>query len=421
MNHGRIVLVASVCLSVMLSLSAVELVSPLEGEVVRTLNEGNRTFLALDARVRRQVFRDKAWRREAAQKWRSAPVPVRLVWRDETSLPAHVTVVKKGDVAPWFEGNVEGRSVEIWNLEIGRTYDWTVVIGSSSAKGTFRTEDFAPRVMKIDGIPNFRDIGGWKTSDGKRVRQGLVYRSQGLNHNANYYLNSKETMALYRAGTLEKLYGEEGRAIKKRIDRDGGKVDFDPNAPWMRKSLPRADPRPPKARLGDAAKEYLLEKLSIRSDIDLRGPTEVWGMTESPLGSRVTWFWYENFAYGAMREAKGRDGFRKVFKVFLDRNNYPIDIHCIGGADRTGCDVWILNGLLGVDEDDLMKDWELTCFEYESQDFGHRTRIDGFLRVLDEVGGETMCEKCENYVKGLGFTDEDIKTFRTIMIEEEEK
>ena len=399
------------------SLSAVTLVSPQEDETMCLLNDGNRAFLSMDAAARRAIFKDKSWRHEAAKKWRSMPKPVTLKWADAKDEKVRVTVTKKGAERPWFDEEVTGDSVEVWNLEIARDYEWTVCDGGECARGTFKTEDFAPRVMNVKGVPNFRDLGGWKTVDGKRVRQGIVYRSQGLNQNANYFLNSKETMKLYKEGKLEELYGKDGREIKERIDREGGKDEFDANAPWMRKSLPRKDPKPPKARLDEPTKAYLLDKLGIKSDIDLRGPQEVWGMTESPLGPRATWFWFQNHAYGGMHQPVGKAGFTKVFKVFLDEKNYPIDFHCIGGADRTGCDAWILNGILGVSEDDLMKDWELTCFEYESQSFGHQPRIDHFLEGLNKYEGASMKEKCENYVRALGFTDADLEKFRSIMLE----
>jgi protein-tyrosine phosphatase len=326
---------------------------------------------------------------------------------------------KKGETV--VNETVAGTSLEIDNLEVAAEYSWTVAGGGSSARGTFKTMDLAPRVMSVKGVPNFRDMGGWRTTDGRRVRQGLVYRSQGLNNNARYYLNSKETMALYKAGKLEEQYGKLGAEIRKRIDDEGGKIDFDPNAPWMRKSLPRRPPLPPLPRLDGPTKAYLLDKLGLKTDIDLRGPNEVWGMTESPLGPRAKWIWAWSHAYGGMGNPDGKEGFTKVFKVFLDEQNYPIDIHCIGGADRTGCHVWVLNGLLGVAEDDLMKDWEITCFEYESQSFGHEGRIDRFLKLLDDESGATMREKCESFVKSLGFAQSDIDNFRSIMLERPKK
>lgn len=38
------------------------------------------------------------------------------------------------------------------------------------------------RLVAIDGSNNFRDIGGYKTTDGREVRKGLVFRSGAMNH-----------------------------------------------------------------------------------------------------------------------------------------------------------------------------------------------------------------------------------------------
>ena len=46
-------------------------------------------------------------------------------------------------------------------------------------------------------------------------------------HRHGLEVRGGEEMALYKAGKLEELYGKE---IKERIDREGGKDDFDPNA-----------------------------------------------------------------------------------------------------------------------------------------------------------------------------------------------
>ncbi|SNC62768.1 protein-tyrosine phosphatase [Marinobacter sp. es.048] len=41
-------------------------------------------------------------------------------------------------------------------------------------------KSFAPPAPLLTGAPNFRDLGGYTTSDGRRVRKGLLYRSEGL-------------------------------------------------------------------------------------------------------------------------------------------------------------------------------------------------------------------------------------------------
>ncbi len=36
------------------------------------------------------------------------------------------------------------------------------------------------RDVRLDGQPNFRDLGGYKTSDGRTVKSGLMFRSGEL-------------------------------------------------------------------------------------------------------------------------------------------------------------------------------------------------------------------------------------------------
>ena len=36
------------------------------------------------------------------------------------------------------------------------------------------------RLVPLDGCVNFRDLGGWRTSDGRRIRSGRLYRSDAL-------------------------------------------------------------------------------------------------------------------------------------------------------------------------------------------------------------------------------------------------
>ena len=42
------------------------------------------------------------------------------------------------------------------------------------------SDDLPGRILEVDGVVNFRDIGGYHTADGHRVRTGLIYRSGAL-------------------------------------------------------------------------------------------------------------------------------------------------------------------------------------------------------------------------------------------------
>ena len=59
-------------------------------------------------------------------------------------------------------------------------------------------------------------------------------------------------------------------------------------------------------------------------------------------------------------DANNKNAIKQIFAMLADKNNYPIYFHCNAGADRTGTLALLINGLLGVDEQSLIKDYELT-------------------------------------------------------------
>ena len=395
---------------------ALELVSPKEGETFCALQPEHRAFLAKDRDARRAQFLDKNWRRHAVKDVHSRPLPLKLEWSGGKG-PYEVKVELGGKIV--FSTNVADRTVNVWNLEIAREYAWTVCDGGECARGHFKTLDLAPRLMYVPNVANIRDLGGRIGLGGRRVRQGRVFRSAGLNSNADVFFSCEETLKMYEDGVLEKKFGEKGRKIKEQIDRDKGEYKFDPKAPFLRKNLKRdeKDWRKGKTKMTAEGVRIATEELGWKSDLDLRSDVECWGMTGSPAGDKVKWWHYPARAYSGLALPEAKASFAKAFRVFLDEKNYPIDFHCIGGADRAGSLAFILNALLGVSDEELDKDWEITCFTYESQDFGHKSRFDKLRAMFNTYPGATTREKVEAYVKEQGFTDEDIAKFRGIMLE----
>ena len=70
--------------------------------------------------------------------------------------------------------------VSVNNLKANTTYYWQVKAGDQvSNMACFTTADY-PRFIFNEKLSNFRDIGGYTTVDGYRIRQGLAYRSAQL-------------------------------------------------------------------------------------------------------------------------------------------------------------------------------------------------------------------------------------------------
>ena len=69
------------------------------------------------------------------------------------------------------------------NLLAATTYYWQVSSKDnaySSIISSFITEE-APRMLSTGDVHNVRDLGGWMTSSGKRVKQGLIFRGAEAN------------------------------------------------------------------------------------------------------------------------------------------------------------------------------------------------------------------------------------------------
>lgn len=56
------------------------------------------------------------------------------------------------------------------------------------------TEDIAPRFIYVDGISNMRDAGGWRTKDGRRIRQRMVFRGSEMNSHVTISPKGIETI-----------------------------------------------------------------------------------------------------------------------------------------------------------------------------------------------------------------------------------
>ena len=112
------------------------------------------------------------------------PAPVTLTWEDaNASEGKHYTVLisKQPDMTNALEITATDTRAEVYNLNIGTTYYWQVRSGGdASPVQVFVTEDGYPRFIKLDGVSNVRDIGGYVTADGRRIRQNLAYRSAQL-------------------------------------------------------------------------------------------------------------------------------------------------------------------------------------------------------------------------------------------------
>ncbi len=302
----------------------------------------------------------------------SRPQSVNFSWSAESNGAAAavesytVELSLSYDFAESIKYETDQTQIDIYNLLLNSTYFWRVTANleggkkSVSSASMFITSAAAPRNLYIDGITNARDLGGWKASTGT-VKQGMIYRCGRLNES-------------------------------KREDV--------------------------KVEITDKGIREMKEVLGVKTEVDLR--TDIYergGITSSPLGDGVK---YVNIPMeGAMGEdcitnEKFHPAIKQFFTLLADENNYPIAFHCDIGTDRTGFFAFLINGLVGVNENDLYRDYLFSNFgKIGTQRY--LSNIDGYVKTIKDSEGTTLSEKIENCLIEVGVKQSEIDAVRAIM------
>ena len=177
--------------------------------------------------------------------------------------------------------------------------------------------------------------------------------------------------------------------------------------------------------LAAADRAVLVGELGIHHDLDLRGrdgvgPGDEPEMTESPLGSDVWYTRTQKFAWYALTPvATWQVYLRCVIDAVTHRE--PVYFHCTAGADRTGTLACVLEGILGMSQSDIDKDYELTCFySGTGTDSNARRRNEtdwtGLINAINAVPGDSFRDKCVHFAVGTcGMSMADINAYRAAM------
>ncbi|MBQ7652533.1 MAG: tyrosine-protein phosphatase, partial [Victivallales bacterium] len=169
----------------------ITLVEPAEQSVIVQHPKEMREFLLLPDLKRKEYFNDKdkravlygQHRSEANEfRWNSdvelADCTVEFAMDRDFTIPAQELILGMDKA---------GQTAQACNFMSGKTVYWRVKGKTANGKkavspvGSFFTEDLLPRQITLPGVDNVRDVGGWETADGRRMRQGLIFRSAGLN------------------------------------------------------------------------------------------------------------------------------------------------------------------------------------------------------------------------------------------------
>ncbi len=277
----------------------------------------------------------------------------------------------------------------------GCTYYWKVESGADNSiihEDVFVTADVPVRFITTAAVPNVRDLGGWKTEDGRQVKYGLLYRG-GITNPSGGNSFPEDDVILFR-DTL---------GIQSEIDLRTVGVD---------------DKNQTVSILGEAAPYY-------------RTPIQGYCYIVPGFHQRTPKLRSYNVQY--------TEAIREIFRVLADEANYPVYIHCNAGADRTGTVAYLINGVLGVSYADLTRDFELTSFSAAGgrwrSEIGPDGSFDSTGVMQDDDGNyvawekmhemitsrykeDTLQKSIERYLlEACKVPQEDIDNLRKIMLE----
>ncbi len=282
----------------------------------------------------------------------SRPAALTLSWSAEPQggvISSYTVEYTTGEFPNGIAVRTTAPQCEITNLLLDSVYLWRVTAEfengetSVSPVSAFVTGEKGPRNLYVDGITNVRDLGGWSTANGGKVKQGMIFRCGRLNKS--------------------KTATPEIEITRKGIDT-------------------------------------MLNEFGIKTEIDLRMKEahdhESGGITASPLGSTVR---YENVE---LEWEKGNylldnlASVKKFFELAADENNYPFIFHCDIGTDRTGMFAYLINGLLGVSEEDLYRDYLFSDFGKIGGARQLSNIQNNYIKTVKAAEGETLSEKIKN-------------------------
>ena len=187
-----------------------------------------KAYLDLPREKRTALFADSSYRKRLAEgKWH--PRGVEVFWSETEGSGDYVlSVRRRSDGTVVWKSSTAVPSAVVDNLEIATGYSWDVFrSGRKVADGRFDTSEDAPRLLRIDGLYNTRDIGGRIGLNGRRIRQGMIIRSGAFNANAETVWSTREEVL---AGDHDGSLRREAERLENEIawwrkrETDGGKL-----------------------------------------------------------------------------------------------------------------------------------------------------------------------------------------------------
>jgi len=179
---------------------------------------------------------------------------------------------------------------------------------------------YRERHIPLEGARNFRDFGGYYTEDGRLVKKGLLFRSDGL---------SRLTATDF--GRISQLGIRTICDLRRDKERLRSPTNWhDANARIYHLPL-----------LGETGPTAVDKIAAMGERCDARAARDI----------------MVNIYRGLITGAQARQNYRRMFSLLSARENLPVLIHCSGGKDRTGVSCALILWFLGVPRADIIDNY----------------------------------------------------------------
>ena len=292
------------------------------------------------------------------------PSEYSIRWTPDASLTDIVATVSEPTRDWVYTPTADNPYVTITNLLPNTHYTYKVTAGGSKviAEGAFDTYGKVHQVY-FKNVRNSRDLGGWKTEDGKTVKYRMVYRG----------------------GRFDGL----AKSGKTAIKVEGLKAELD-----------------------------LRGHSDVDSDSSLKGIVDDYVFCAPVIEEGYSQMLQQD-------KEKTRQCMQFIFDM-VDQNK-PVYFHCSLGRDRTGTVAMLTLGILGVPEGDISQEYELTQFAphgYATSE-GEKTKMtrladyDGAANVIWKYAGDegTFQDGVNAYLLEIGISQADIDKFKANMLQ----
>ncbi|NKS30294.1 protein-tyrosine-phosphatase [Rhodococcus hoagii] len=237
-----------------------------------------------------------------------------------------------------------------------------------------------PTPFRLEGAKNFRDIGGYETSDGRTVRSGLVYRANKLSS-----LTDADLAKLTAANVT---------------------LDVDLRNMWERRDDPDRLPEGVRYQVADVVS--FEHGIAFHEFVPLtlgRALIDAAVTGSSDIGQSI--------GYPFMVTYRGADvAFRDLLTAIAGNADGATVFHCSAGKDRTGWGTAVLLSLLGVPKATVYHDFLASNTYLGHADAVEKSWLDAAFAQVDRLYGGV-----DNYVRtGLGVDQQTIDTLRARLL-----